>query len=482
MRLAKALLVAFGALILVVALALTGAGASLLWANATQRDVGGYFNTSYQTFESSGSAIVSSVDLTMHPGPSDWLSYRPLGTVRVRAEVRDASTFVGVARSADLDRYLSGVAYDQVRSVRVLPFSAHYRTFTGTRVPASPATQGFWAASATGRGVQEVTWSPEPGSWSIVVMRSDGGPGVVARASVGTNTGLVGPLGAVLLGAGVLALLGGGLMLGLGVIGLGRTRSRRAGADGPEEVDAPPAPLARGASAVRLDGRLEAPNRWKWLFKWILVVPHVIVLSFLWLAVIPLTLVAGISILVTGRYPRSIFDFTLGVVRWTWRVAFYSYSALATDRYPRFSLDRDDRYPASFDVEYPERLSRGLVLVKWLLAVPHFIIVGIFVGGGVGFAGRIASNWSYASGGGVIGLLVVVAGFVLLFTGRYPEAIFDFVMGLNRWCYRVLAYVLLLRDEYPPFRFDSGGVDPGTSARALAPVPGPDSPVLHEVD
>ena len=204
---------------------------------------------------------------------------------------------------------------------------------------------------------------------------------------------------------------------------------------------------------ARLDGHLDPGlSRWKWLVKWVLVIPHVVVLVFLWLAAIVMTIVAGFAILFTGRYPRKIFDFNLGVMRWTWRVSFYGLSALATDRYPPFSLKEDPTYPADFTVEYPERLSRGLVLVKWwLLALPHYFVVAVFAGG-VHMAGA----------SGLIAILVIVAAVVLLFRGRYPESIFDFVMGMNRWCYRVLAYAALMRDEYPPFRLDNGGLDPGS--------------------
>ena len=143
-----------------------------------------------------------------------------------------------------------------------------------------------------------------------------------------------------------------------------------------------------------------------------------------------LTFVAGVSILITGRYPRSIFSFNVGVMRWTWRVGFYSISAFGTDRYPPFTLGSDSTYPADFDVDYPERLSRGLVLVTWwLLALPQLLIVGVLAGG----FGMHAGN--------IIGILALVAAVIHAVTGRYPPEVFDLVMGFNRWCYRVLAYV-----------------------------------------
>jgi hypothetical protein len=220
---------------------------------------------------------------------------------------------------------------------------------------------------------------------------------------------------------------------------------------------------------------LDAPlSRWLWLLKWLLIIPHAIVLVFLWLAFIALSVIAFFAILFTGRYPRSIFDFNVGVLRWTWRVWFYSYSALGTDRYPPFTLADVPDYPARLDVEYPQSLSRGLALVKWwLLALPHYLIVGVFAGGA--WAGWNAANdhGAWTSGGGLIGLLVFIAGVVLLFTGRYPKAIFDFVLGMDRWVYRVIAYAALMTDCYPPFRLDMGDGE-ATPDSAAADLIGPD--------
>lgn len=187
------------------------------------------------------------------------------------------------------------------------------------------------------------------------------------------------------------------------------------------------------AYPVSVVGELEEGlNRWLWLVKWFLIIPHAIALYFLWIAFSVLTVIAFFAILFTGRYPRGMFDFNVGVLRWSWRVIYYSYSALATDKYPPFSLSTRD-YPANLEVEYPEQLSRGLVLVKWwLLAIPHYFVVSVF--------------------SGLISLLVFIAAVVLLFTGRYPKDIFGLVLGFNRWRLRVTAYATLMRDEYPPFR------------------------------
>jgi len=194
---------------------------------------------------------------------------------------------------------------------------------------------------------------------------------------------------------------------------------------------------------VNIRGELTIPpGGGLWLVKWLLAIPHYFILIFLWIAFVVVCIIAFFAILFTKKYPKGLFEFNTGVLRWSWRVGFYSYEALGTDKYPPFSLDPDPDYPADLEIAYPEKLSRGLVLVKWwLLAIPHWIITALFQGGG----GQ--RSWF-----GLTFILALFGAIVLLFTGKYPEDIFKLVIGTNRWSYRVAAYVSLMTDEYPPFR------------------------------
>jgi Domain of unknown function (DUF4389) len=225
---------------------------------------------------------------------------------------------------------------------------------------------------------------------------------------------------------------------------------------------------------VEVRARLDEPlSRWLWLVKWLLAIPHYIVLFVLWIAFAAVTVIAFFAILFTGRYPRPLFGFNLGVLRWSWRVAYYTYSALGTDRYPPFSLAEEPDYPATLDVAYPQRLSRGLVLVKWwLLAIPQYAIVAVFAGGAAYTSGSGHTWQADALSGGLIGLLVCFAAITLLVTGRYPRGLYDLVIGMNRWVVRVIAYAALMTDAYPPFRLDQGGTSApaGPAPDDLAPV------------
>lgn len=226
--------------------------------------------------------------------------------------------------------------------------------------------------------------------------------------------------------------------------------------------------------------RLEADaspqvSRWLWIFKFILIIPHLILLAFLWIAYFVVGVIAFFAILFTARYPRSLFDFNVGVLRWTWRVGYYSYAANGTDRYPPFTLGDVPDYPAHLDVAYPQRLSRGLVLVKWwLLAIPHLIVVAVFAGG-TWYVYQAADAPVPIGGGGLIGILLFISVIILLFTGSYPQSLYDFILGMNRWVLRVAAYVGLMTDRYPPFRLDMGGADPGAAQSHEAVPARPDA-------
>jgi hypothetical protein len=364
------------------------------------------------------------------------------------------AVFIGIGPAADVASYLGDVARDQVTRLGAVR-DIGYRSFSGGAPATPPGDQSFWVASSEGTGPQTVTWDVVKGEWDVVVMNADASAGVNVAVTAGARIGIL-----LAVGIGMLIL---GLFFGVGAAALlvWATRSQRTEPTAAEVSAAAPAGAVApaGAYPLSLEGRLDAPlSRWLWLVKWLLLIPHFIILAFLWAAFVVLTIVAFFSILFTGRYPRGIFDFNVGVLRWSWRVSFYSYSALGTDQYPPFTLEDVD-YPARLSVAYPEHLSQGLVLVKWwLLAIPHYIVVGLFTSGLVWWTTGFGDGQGVLRlGGGLIGLLVFIAALALLFTGKYPRGLYDLIMGMNRWAFRVAAYATLMRDEYPPFRLDIGG-------------------------
>lgn len=205
--------------------------------------------------------------------------------------------------------------------------------------------------------------------------------------------------------------------------------------------------------------RDESLSRWLWLVKWLLLIPHVIVLVFLWTGLVVLTVVAYLAVLFTGRYPAAIAAYHTGVLRWTWRVNYYGYQVLGTDRYPPFTLADVPDYPARLTVTAHPRPPRWLPLVAWLFAVPHVLLVAALTG---------AATWEFETGGdtttsvpvSLVAAGVLIAGCALLFTGRYPRGLYDLLVGVARWNLRVIAYLLLLTPQYPPFRLDQGEREP----------------------
>lgn len=423
--------------------------------------------------------MTEDVDIASHPG--DWW---PADLARVRFNIEASNQtpiFIGIGPSNQVDQYLSGVARDQITEMGPRRSDVKYRSFTGNAPAGAPGLETFWVEAAQGLGEQTITWEVEQGEWTVVVMNADASRPVAVEAKAGARINILLPIGIGLTVVGGIAAVVATLILVLATRQTGVTPApAHAGvaASGLTAEQAPGGPAAgavmtasdvRGvAYPVLLEGTLDpALSRWLWLVKWFLAIPHYIVLAFLWVAFAVLTVVAFFAILINGRYPRGIFDFNVGVLRWSWRVGFYAFSltgtsALGTDRYPPFTLEDVD-YPARLSIEYPEQLSKGKVLVKWwLLAIPHYLIVGLFTNGLVWWTFDIGEGDPFLqSGGGLIALLVLIAAIALAFTGRYPRDLFDLVMGLNRWVYRVIAYAALMRDEYPPFRLDVGGLDPG---------------------
>ena len=447
------ILLIFGTVLGLIGTGLLAAGIAFTAASALQRD-DGFFTSQSEPFSVGSYALTSpNLDVAGNLKSGTGAPF-DIATLRLEATSNDPNqeVFVGIAPKQDIDAYLSGVHHSEIRSVRFAPFAVQYLDVPGSQIPGEPAAETFWTESASGTGTQHVDWSLRSGNWSVVVMNADAKPGVAVNLAAGVHSGLILPLAIGLLLTGVVLFIVGVVLTVLGASMLGRQLERMVPPTGPRPGQVYP---------THLTGYLDSPlSRGLWIVKWLLGIPHFILLAFLWFAFVVVTIIAGFAILFTGRYPRSLFWFTVGVLRWNWRVAFYTYSALGTDRYPPFTLARAD-YPADFDVDYPERLSHGLVLVKWwLLAIPHLVIIGI-LGGGVGWWWSFDKGWG--SGISLLGVLVIVAGVILLFSGRYQRPLFDFVLGINRWVYRVIAYTALMRDEYPPFRLDQGPVEPTTT-------------------
>ncbi len=432
MSIGRIVLLIFGVIVLLIGIGLLFSGGALIGLERALADSEGFISTRMVQLERDSNAILSEpVEIDLGIG-WPW-RFGQLVTIKVEATSSDPAKqiFLGIAEYGDVQAYLADAAYDEVGGLGLRPFRVSYRRHPGSAVPAAPAAQRFWRASAQGPGTQTLKWELEPGEWALVLMNADGSAGIDLRGSIGVKLPWLFWVGLGLLIAGLVALAVGIMMIYLAVRRASGMEERAGAAGAPAPSEYP----------VSLKGELDEPlSRWPWLFKWFLLIPHYIVLAFLWAAFAVVWVIALLAILFTGRYPRGLFEFSVGVLRWTWRVGFYSYQALGTDKYPPFSL-KSEPYPADLEIAYPERLSRGLVLVKWwLLALPQYLIVTFFWGG-----------WGPRYGG-LVFVLAVFAGVALLFTGRYPREIFDFVLGMNRWGFRVLAYAALMTDRYPPFQ------------------------------
>jgi hypothetical protein len=166
--------------------------------------------------------------------------------------------------------------------------------------------------------------------------------------------------------------------------------------------------------------------------KWILAVPHFVILWALNYVFQILSLIALFAILFTGKYPEGMFNFNVGIRRWYANT--FGYIAFLRDEYPPFAFDAG-QYPVTLEIDYDESPKRWAPLYQWLLAIPHLIIVSVLC-----IAALIA---------------IIIAGFSVLFSGEYPEGMRRFVVGVARWNERVTTYTFFMHNVYPPFSLEA---------------------------
>jgi hypothetical protein len=240
-------LVVVGALLSLVGVGITVGGGVLVWAHGTQRDAAGYYTTETEHFATSTYALTSRIDLGRAPGDHDWTIAHPVGTVRLRASGGDRPLFIGIGAESDVDRWLADVTHERVDGANFGPFRSGSAVVAGDRRPAAPLDQPFWAASASGTGLQTLRWPSESGEWTIVVMNADATPGLAADVDAGARTGVLLPIGLGLGAFGLLLLGAAGALLFFGL--------RHQVASGAVPARAPAA--APGTYPARLDGHLE---------------------------------------------------------------------------------------------------------------------------------------------------------------------------------------------------------------------------------
>lgn len=208
-----------GLLLVLVSLALVGAGGTGIWADATQRDAG-YVTTDTHTFSTSGSALATESTHLGSPGVG-WL-YSPALLGKIRIRVTPLSTgqplFVGIGRSSDVDRYLAGVNRTLISDF----LGNKAQAVDGGRPRSAPGAQHFWVASSTGSGPRTLKWDPHGGSWTVVAMNADGRAGVGVQADLGARMPAVLWIAIGLLIGGAVFLIGGGMLV------TGAIRGRRA--------------------------------------------------------------------------------------------------------------------------------------------------------------------------------------------------------------------------------------------------------------
>jgi len=446
----KIALLVFGIIFLLVAVGLLFAGGTLVWVDQELKDSDGFISTDTIYLERGSHAIITrpaDIDLEM-TWPFD---EGDLATIKVKASNDNPSkqVFIGIAEKSDVEDYLDGVEYDEITGFRIHPYDVDYKKHTGSSVPEapdSPDIRDIWTEWVVGNGTQTLEWEIESGSWVLVLMNADGSAGIDLSGSVGIKAPWIFGLGIGLLAGGAVVLILGVLMIYFAA----RRPMAGGGTMGPvppisdgdttttENLNAYPATFS-------VDYPDKSLNRLTTFFRLIMIIPIAIILSlvngtiwgeahgsnYLFAAGGILFLPLVLMLLFRQKYPRWWFDWNVALTKFMARV--YAYLALLRDEYP----STDEEQAVHIEIAYPDAkrdLNRWLPLVKWFLAIPHYIVL---------FFLNIA-----------VFVCLVIAWFAILFTGRYPRGLFDFVVGLFRWHLRVAAYAFLLTtDRYPPFSF-----------------------------
>ena len=200
---------------------------------------------------------------------------------------------------------------------------------------------------------------------------------------------------------------------------------------GPLSVRPGAGPPSPAYDAVAEFDRQEEYSRWLPLVKWLLLIPHWIALTFVGIAAFFAIVISWFAVLFTGKYPQGIHRFVTGTYRWATRAS--AYMLLMTDRYPPFSLDPDDEYPARLDIAYTEQIARWRPLVHWLLVIPYLFVAGALLT--------------------VVYVITIIAFFAILFTKNFPQALFDFNVVALRWQARGNVYSYWMTERYPPWKW-----------------------------
>jgi len=229
----RVVLLIAGLIVGLIGVSLAGAGGLLVWEHLTQRDDDGYFTADAAGLGSTSYAVVSGA-LELGAQPAEWVPSN-IATLRIAT---DDDVFIGIAPRADVRRYLRGVPHTELVDFSVDPFRPTYHEVSGDAEPAPPGDEDFWEATSRGG---TLTWDIQSGEWSVVMMNADGSQGVRADVEVGFKSGLILPIGAVLLVIG-LAITAGAVAMIVASFRGGRDRRTLPPGTMPTRPDAPPTP------------------------------------------------------------------------------------------------------------------------------------------------------------------------------------------------------------------------------------------------